>query len=414
MKGKRRSPPDRHGRPVGLLVVGHDAALGGATLSLLEILERLDRGAFEPVVVLPSPGPFVEALRERGIPCWWGPAQRWVYFRKAIGLSTALRRPWLLACHPFVCTFLSFLTMPLRMALLMALAKRHEVGLVYTNTVTTMDGALLARLIGVPHVWHLRETVAGNPHLAFPGPVSWLPRFVLDRSDRVIVNSEWLRKQLFGNATDGKVRVVHNGVDIDADPMPAGLPEQLPIPPGAKVTAICGRVHETKGVGVYLRAVAALAGAFPEVHHLIIGDGPPAYVRTLRNEVHRLGLERRVHFLGHRRDVAALLSGVDILVSASIHESFGRTLIEAMARGKPVIATRSGGPEEIVVDGESGFLVDVGDAAAIAERMSRLLANHGLAAAMASAARRRVEESFALQATVAQTAKVLSEALAAD
>jgi glycosyltransferase involved in cell wall biosynthesis len=143
----------------------------------------------------------------------------------------------------------------------------------------------------------------------------------------------------------------------------------------------------------------------------VIGGGQAEYATALRREAERLGLAARVHFLGDRADVRALLSRCEILVSASLHESFGRTLIEAMALGVPVVATKSGGPEEIIEDGKSGFLVATGDAGALAERMSRLLSDRALAAAMGKAGRERVERCFDIRKTVAGIEKVFSEAL---
>jgi glycosyltransferase involved in cell wall biosynthesis len=95
-----------------------------------------------------------------------------------------------------------------------------------------------------------------------------------------------------------------------------------------------------------------------------------------------------------------LFRKVDVVVSASIRESFGRALVEAMACGVPVVATRSGGPEEIIVDAQTGFLVAVADDAVLAERVAQLLDDRALAAEIGSAARAHVRESFSLDATV--------------
>jgi glycosyltransferase involved in cell wall biosynthesis len=256
----------------------------------------------------------------------------------------------------------------------------------------------------------VREPAAANPSLAFPLSLSWVPRVILKWSDCVIVNSVSLRNTLFGNGTHDKVRVIHNGVALNAPaPVPADLAQ---VPAGARLTAICGGLSPHKGIHVYLDALARLQDSHPEAHHLVIGRGHAEYEAALQKQVERLGLTGRVHFLGARADVRALLSRCAILVSASLRESFGRTLIEAMALGVPVVATKSGGPEEIIEDGKSGFLVAVADADALAERMSRLLSDRGLAAAMGKAGQERVERCFDLDKTVASVEKVFAEALA--
>ncbi len=147
-------------KPVKVLVFAHDAGLGGAQCSLLELLERLNPADYRPVVLVPTPGPFVQAVRKIGLKCLWGVTQRWVFFNKPMALRVLLRRPWRLFTHPYLWALVSLLTLPIRVVLLVALARKEGVGLVYSNTITVLDGALLARLLGVPHVWHLRETVS--------------------------------------------------------------------------------------------------------------------------------------------------------------------------------------------------------------------------------------------------------------
>ncbi len=212
---------------------------------------------------------------------------------------------------------------------------------------------------------------------------------MLTWSDRVIVNSDALRRQIFEQQEDDTVRVVWNGVEpvVNMDVQRLDLED---VPSGVPLTAICGRLQARKGIPDYLAAVVLLQQDHPDAHHLVIGAGQPEYLSRLQAEVDRLGLAERVHFLGYRRDARALMAGVDILVSAAVQEPFGRSLIEAMAAGVPVVATRSGGPEEIVDDGVSGYLVDVGDVVAMAGKIAHLLGDSEHALALGLAGRQRV------------------------
>lgn len=394
--------------PFRILVIGHDAGLGGAQLSLLDILARLDPVRYRPLLVVPTPGPFVAAARKRGFRCWWGVTQRWVFFRK----RDFAARPWRLLAHPWPWAVLSLATLPLRLAALAALAKIWKIDLIYSNTVTVADGALLSRLLGLPHVWHLRESVDGNRDLDFPWPVPALPAFILKHSRRVIVNSDALRQRLFGDSRPESLRVIWNGVDLDAIGVESAAPLPTDIPPQARLTGICGRLGENKGIDVYLQAVARLGDGYNDVHHLVIGAGPAGQLAKLRALAVRLGIGERVHFLGYRDDAPALLGRLAVLVSASQRETFGRTLVEAMAQGVPVVATRSGGPEEIVEEGKSGFLIDVGDFEAIAERMARLLSDPALAASFGAAGRQRAHEHFDVRRMAASMQQVFDEAMA--
>lgn len=395
--------------PVSILVICHDAGLGGAQLALLDILARLDPARYRPFLVVPSPGPFVAEARKRGFRCWWGLTQRWVFFRKRVFSS----QPWRLLAHPWLWAVLSLATLPLRLAALVLLARKENVRLIYSNTVTVADGALLARLLRLPHVWHLHEAVAGNTDLDFPLPVAALPEFICHHSSDVIVNSDALRQRLFGADAPEMVRTIWNGVDLD--PAAAAAPAQplLPpdIPPGARLSGICARLSKRKGIDVYLHAIACLGDGFGDVFHLVIGTGSAEQLSELRALAAGLGIAERVHFLGFRGDAPALLGQLSVLVSASECEPFGLTLIEAMVRGVPVVATKSGGPGEIVEDGISGFLVEVGDAEAIAEKMGLLLADPVLAQTMGAAGRARAVAHFDIRHTVASVQETFDAAL---
>lgn len=394
-----------------VLVVAHDAMLYGAQRSLLDVLGKIDRRRHELHVVIPSAGPFTEALRSLGIPFTCGVVQRWIFFPKPMTPRAILRRPWRRLNHPYLLALLAWLSLPIRVAVLAFLMRKRRIELAYTNTATILDGALAARLCGIPHVWHLREAVAGNSDLTSPLPVGWLPSFALVHSAAVIVNSADLARRLFGDAPPSKVTVVYNGIEpslyLGAQPEPI-LPS---LPVGARLAAVCGALQERKDILTYIRSAALLRDSHPGLHHLVIGQGHGTYLSRIEEEIARNGLAGRVHLLGYRDDLPALLSRIDVLVSTAVHEPFGRTLIEAMAAGRPVVATRSGGPQEIIIDGECGFLADVGDAATIAERLAHLLDDAGLYTRMSWAARVRVLQLFDLQISVGRIEKIFDEAL---
>jgi len=394
-----------------ILVVAHDAMLYGAQRSLLDLLTQIDRKRYEPYVVIPSTGPFTKALSALGIPFTCGAVQRWIFFPKPMTLRAILRRPWRLLNHPYLLALVSWLYLPARIVLLTLLMRRQRIDLTYTNTATIIDGALAARLCGIPHIWHLREAVENNSDLTSPLPVGWLPGFTLSHSDAVIVNSADLARRLFGDAPSSEVKIVHNGIDpasYQADQSEPALPS---LPAETRLAAVCGALQERKDILTYIRSAAHLRDSHPDLHHLIIGQGHANYLSRIEEEIVKHELTGRVHLLGYRDDLPALLSRINVLVSTAVHEPFGRTLIEAMAAGKPVVATRSGGPEEIIVNGESGFLVDVSDDAAIAERISRLLDDDTLYTMISRAARTRVANNFDIKVCIRKIEQIFDQAL---
>lgn len=376
--------------------------MGGAQLALLESIQGMAYAGFRPIVVAPTPGPFVDTLRAQGISCYWGMTQRWIFFRKPNG-------GWL-RC-PILWAWLSLLTLPLRIIALLAIAKLQRIKLVYSNTLTVIDGAVVARLLAMPHVWHVHESITNNPNLATPWPTKWVPAFILNWSARVIVNSAFLRSQLFGFLPQDKIRTIFNGVDVARFHIACPADLQPIVPASARTTAIVCSLNPQKRVEDYLRAAALMTLAHPDTHHLVVGRGAREYTRSLKKLAADLGLDGKVHFLGNRIDIPALLARIELLVSTSAVETFGRTLIEAMAAGVPVIATRSGGPEEIVIDGETGFLVNVGDVASISARMHELLDDRELAAALGDEGRRRAIAYFSLEQATRRIVEVMNEAL---
>jgi len=153
------------------------------------------------------------------------------------------------------------------------------------------------------------------------------------------------------------------------------------------VCLVVARLHEEKGHAVLWRALPDVLREVPGLVVLCAGDGP--HRPALEADVRRLGLGPAVRFLGQRSDVPALLSLSSLVVLPSLAESFGLAALEAMSLGRPVVASRAGGLPEVVADGETGLLADVGDAAGLAAAMRALLADPGRARVMGEAGRRR-------------------------
>ncbi|HVL88851.1 MAG TPA: glycosyltransferase, partial [Actinomycetota bacterium] len=166
-----------------------------------------------------------------------------------------------------------------------------------------------------------------------------------------------------------------------------------------------------KGQHVFLRAAARLTAAHPDARFVVAGDalggfsaGYPAGLRALADE---LGIAGRVIFTGACDDVPAVLAALDVFVHASVAEPFGIVIVEALAAGVPVVATRGGGVAEIVTDGEDGFLVECGDDEQIAGRVAEILADPALTVRLSNAGRARARAAFTAGRMVEQFTAVL-------
>jgi glycosyltransferase involved in cell wall biosynthesis len=161
-----------------------------------------------------------------------------------------------------------------------------------------------------------------------------------------------------------------------------------------------GNLRPEKDLETFLQAARGILDVIPSAEFLVIGDGTSGrQLKSLANDLH---LAESVHFLGERPDIPDLLAALDILVMSSYTESFPNAILEAMAMGKPVVATNVGGIPEVVEEDRTGFLVPARDPKAIAERVLSLCRDSARRLQMGRAARAHVENNFTVQAVTAR------------
>lgn len=198
-----------------------------------------------------------------------------------------------------------------------------------------------------------------------------------------------------------KVFVIPNGVDVDRfQPRPANerLRAELGLPSAAPVVGIVAALRPEKDHELFLRMAARVREEVPAARFLLVGDGPRR--EELKSLTGTLGLAHAVHFLGTRSDVPELLGLMDVLVLCSRMEANPVCILEAMALGLPVVATRVGSIPQSVSDGETGFLAESGDEAALASHVSRLLLNPPRARRMGQAGREKAVAHHSLERMV--------------
>ncbi len=242
-------------------------------------------------------------------------------------------------------------------------------------------------------------------------------KFVCRLADCILVNAEAVRERLIAEGyRPEKTRVIRNGIPLSrfgAQPNGVSVREELGLPSRGPLVAMLSVLRRRKGIEYFLEAARLVSRYFQDARFLVVGDsvykeagyevGDSAYKRELERYAQSLGLDGHVVFTGFRRDVPALLSEVAVSVQPSLSEGLSNVLLESMAAGVPVVATRVGGNPEVVVDGVTGLLVPPQDAGALADAICRLLANPELASRFGHAARGRVAEQFSLERMVRET-----------
>lgn len=269
--------------------------------------------------------------------------------------------------------------------------------IVHTRNWTCIDAILGARLAGVRrivHGEHGRE--AADPTGADPlrrrvrrALAPLVSRFVTVSQDL----NRWLVEEVRVPAR--KVRTIYNGVDTSRfAPGDRGAARRaLGIPPEAGVVGTVGRLDPVKDQAGLMRAVAGIQRARPTVL-VIVGEGPLR--RALDGLRDELGLGDRLRLLGERQDIPQILQALDCFALPSVGEGVSNAILEAMATGLPVVATRVGGNVELVRDGETGRLVEVGQPEALARALAGYLSDPVVARRHGAAARARAERDFGL------------------
>lgn len=379
--------------PARVAFVDHAVEIGGAQKSLTELLARLDPARYEPVI-----------LHARGA--------RWLADEALRGIATvetfesaevlAVRRA-ALPGHPLGALRKLHLGVRPVTDVLRAL-KAAQPDLVHTNSLKChIIGGIAARLARKPLVWHVRDIVDGNAlrFLRF-----WARRL----RPHIIAVSHAAAAQFAGLPIP--VTVIHNGVPLErftpGEP-PAGLREALGLGPTAPVIVIVSRLTPWKGHRTLLEAMVRLRETWPEVALLVVGAvafWDAGYEDELKQYAADLGLGEAVRWLGEREDVAELLRLADVFCLPSRQEPFGRAIVEAMAVGKPVVACRSGGVPEVVVEGETGLLVADDAPEELAEALATVLASGDLARRLGEAGHARAQALFASERVAEQVQAV--------
>lgn len=339
--------------------------IGGAEVHVLSLAARLLRRGHDVTVICPRGRDLERELRARDLPLW---APRTTGKFDPVTLIRLARR-----------------------------LRSWRADVLHTHLSTaSLLGSLAARLAGVPAI----ATVHGlNSKTCF------------QCADRLIAVSQAVKQHLTAQGVSpDRIRVIYNGIDLPADVhTPQPDLRQRVAPASAVVFGTVGRLGPEKGHRYLLEAAAQLSrrAGLPPVHVLIVGQGREE--APLRALAQRLGIGDRVTFAGFQREVWPYLAIMEVFVLPSLKEGLSLSALEAMALGKPVVASRVGGTPEVVEDGETGMLVPPSDASALAEALASLVRSPEAMERMGRAGRQRVAERFGAERMASEIEEVYRE-----
>lgn len=366
-------------RPIRTLFVVPELKHGGAERHLTTLLPRLDRTRVLPsVVCVGGEGALYADLRAAGIHSTVLPLRKQHAWRALRELTAIMRH------------------------------QRPDVVSVWGYNAETL-GRIAARAAAVPHsimwVHNATEITARGlvQRLVDRALIPWTSRyFGVAESQRPFLVEQ-------RRYPADRIEIICNGVDLldfvagtDRTPL-----AEFGIPDGAPVVAVVAALRPEKDHVNLLHAAQRVIDSVPNAHFLVIGDGEcRAHLSALCDHLH---ITASVHFAGARDDVSRLLRAIDVFTLTSTTECLPIALLEAMACGRPAVCTAVGGMTEVITDGVTGYLVAPGDSAQLADRLVRLLSDPHAAHRMGRAARRRVEDSYALDRSVDATQRALEQ-----
>lgn len=350
-----------------ILHLSSTSGLGGAEMIVKHLATALDRQRFRSVVCLFRPGWLQDACQLAGLPT------------HVLGINGAFDLQWAGA--------------------FLRLIKKERIALIHAHEFTANAyGTLLGRIANVP----VLATVHGKNYYWEQAKRRIAYRFV-SRAAKMIAVSQDLKQFVVERVgiPAHRIKVVYNGVETYSPPETDRVQTargELEISRWDHVVGSVGSLYPVKGHIYLIRALPLILQECPSTLVLLVGRGE--LESTLKAEASRLGVEDHVRFLGFRNDIPVLLGLMDVFVLPSLSEGLSIALLEAMAAGRPIVATKVGGNAELVDEGQTGYLVPSEAPEALAHCVVCLLRNKGQARAFGDRGKQRVEEQFSLAAMV--------------
>jgi glycosyltransferase involved in cell wall biosynthesis len=380
-----------------------DGTVGGSYFLLFDLVSRLDRTLYEPIVGFHRENYLIERFEATGA--------KVVLFSNPTPLN--FRRPWmnrlLAPVKKAVNLYRGLVSAGLAQARFL---RENRIDLINLNNSITrnyawMFAAMLTRTRCITHEMGINVT--------YPA----LSRFFGRRLDRIICLSHAIHDAMRKCRIDyPNIEVIHCGIDLsryEIKETPDMLRRKHAIPADAPVIGVVGNIREWKGQETLVRATALLKRDYPDLRCVLVGEcgqRDRAYGDELQRLCRELGIEENVIFAGFQRNAIDYMELMDVVTHTSIHpEPFGIVTLEAMSRSKPLVSTTIGGPAEVVVNGETGLLVEPGKPELLAAAVATFLADRQRAAEMGRRGYARLKSHFSMQQNLERTMQVYAQVL---
>lgn len=360
-------------RKINILYVTRSLELGGAERIVCDLAANLDSKKYRVTVCTFKPGPLTQELIKNGV--------------DVINIERRFRYD------------------PLLIWKLFHLILKKNIDIVHSHMFQSSLYILPIALMPQKLIFIINEH-GGYLEIVKVPRRRYLYKFIAKVSKMVVVVSQALKDDMikFFNIPSKKIAIIYNGIKMakfTGKFSSLQMKKILGLESDIPIVGNVANLRPEKGHKYLLEAMSLVLNEIPNAKLIIIGEG--ALRAELENQTKVLGISESVIFLGRRQDVPALLNIMDIFVISSSGETFCIAAAEAMAMGKPVVASRVGGVPELVIDSKTGFLVPPKDPPALAEAVIKLLKDRKLALDMGQAGKERVRQEFTLDKMVKKT-----------
>ncbi|WP_446855625.1 glycosyltransferase family 4 protein [Halobacillus faecis] len=326
----------------------------GANRSLLNMISELDNYGVKPLVICPTNGPLTDELETLNIPYKILPFKLWVSENRKY-LRVVAR---LLLNIFYGYKIKNFI-------------KDNNIDIVHSNSSATQVGAIAANLANTKHVWHIREFLKEDYNLKFDLGIKTSMHFMNKNSSKVIAISKKIKSKYKDYLQEGKIAMIYNGVPgnisapVEKDQTEIDLNKETNI-------LLIGNINTQKGQRDAIYAIEHLKNK-EKINCILnlVGDGPDS--DNLKKLTKRLDIEELVNFWGYKSDINEFLNKCDIALMCSKNEAFGRTTIEYMLAGLPVVGAEAGATTELIQHEFNGLLYTSSDYIDLAKKIKYLI-----------------------------------------
>lgn len=380
---------------IHILFIHQSAELYGSDKTLLLLLKHLDKTIYTPIVVLPVNGPLKYEIEKENIKVVIAPVLK--IYRKMFTLKNLIG---------------FFRDIKTSVSILDNLNIQYNFDLVYSNTLAVLLGMIYAKKRKIKHLWHVHEIIVHPKFIA-----SLFPKLLYRYADIVVCNSFATMKNVVERKKElkNKITVIYNGIDIQKSDTTISLKKDFGFNDSDIVVTLVGRISRLKGHKWLLDTFVKYFEQNNNIMLLFIGspvEGQEYYLTEIERFIFENKLDKKVKLISFTKNLSEIWKITDIAIMPSTEaESFGLVAVEAMLAKKPVIGSNHGGLTEIIVNNETGLLVEPNNVEALYEALSKLIDNPELRTSFGENGYYRATKEFSVEKYIQSFEIIFSEVL---